>query len=235
MQTVTCPIASIEALGGGVRRVILELPEPVDFHAGQYLEIHLPAKTCPFSIASAPSRKDQLELHVRPTPDSDDSIQIEALLDSESELTIDIPQGKCFVTEAPAGPLYLIAASTGVTQMKSIIEHLLPRGLDHPVYLYWGVLSRQDLYLSDLCREWEAADSHFHFIPVVSGEVDDSWQGRRGLVGQAALEDITSAADISVIVSGSPAMVYATLDAFVARGMPQENMRSDVFSYAPRK
>jgi hypothetical protein len=29
-------------------------------------------------------------------------------------------------------------------------------------------------------------------------------------------------------------MVYATLDMFVEQGMPEENMSSDIFSYAPR-
>ncbi|MDZ7684412.1 MAG: hypothetical protein U5O39_04915 [Gammaproteobacteria bacterium] len=144
------------------------MPEPVEFKAGQYLEIALPEKNCPFSIASAPEVKDQVELHVRPTPESSDSVQIEALLDSASELTIEIPKGDCYIETAPDTPLYLIAASTGITQMKSIIEHLLPSGLPHPVWLYWGVLSAEDLYLADRCRQWESRDPNFHFVPVVS-------------------------------------------------------------------
>lgn len=233
MQTLTCPIVSIEDMGASVRQVILELPAPVEFKAGQYLEIHLPSKTCPFSIASPPSAGNRLELHIRPTPNSEDSDQIEALLDTASELTIDIPKGDCFIEAEPAAPLILIAASTGITQMKSIIEHLLPNGLTHPVTLYWGVRSPVDLYLTDLCKEWEAADEHFHFVPVVSEAA--AWDGRTGLVGEAALEDIADPADVNVVVSGSPPMVYATLDAFVAKGMREESMKSDVFAYAPRK
>ena len=45
------------------------------------------------------------------------------------------------------------------------------------------------------------------------------------------LDDLTN---ISVYVSGSVGMVYATLDSFMDRGMPEENMFSDVFSFAPR-
>ena len=61
-----------------------------------------------------------------------------------------------------------------------------------------------------------------------------NWQGRIGLVGEAALKDFNDLSNTNVYVSGSAGMVYATLDSFVDRGMPEENMFSDVFSFAPR-
>ena len=232
---LTCPIRSITYLNEDTRQVILDLPEPVGFHAGQYLQVVTPEKKYPFSIASSPLTTDLIELHVRPTPGSSDSDRIEALLDTATELTIEVPLGDCYIDTRPGQPLILLAASTGITQMKSIIEFLEPGGFDEPVYLYWGVLAARDLYLEPLCREWEAKHSNFHYIPVVS-EPDTSpdWQGRTGLVGVAALEDFDSVSNVQVIVAGGPGMVYATLDAFVARGMPEANMRSDIFSYAPR-
>lgn len=238
MKQITCPIASIEWYNEDTRKILLDLPakEKVEFHAGQYLQMVLPEKKCPFSIASSPHLDNQLELHIRPTPGSDDSTMIEALLDSASEIEIQVPLGDCFLTEKPGNALVLLAASTGITQMKSIIEYLEPEGFEHPVYLYWGVLSDKDLYLADLCQSWSDKYENFHFIPVVS-EPDTSpdWTGRTGLVGEAALEDLEDVSDVTVFVSGGPAMVYATLDAFVERGMPEANMKSDIFSYAPRK
>ncbi len=237
MKQVICPISSINYFNRDTRQIFIDLPpdEDVTFHAGQYLQMVLPHKKCPFSIASSPGLKGQIELHVRPTPGSEDSIAIEALLDDARELEIELPLGDCFLTEPPGKPLILIAASTGITQMKSIIEFLEPAGFDHPVYLYWGVLSDSDLYLADLCQKWEDKHPNFHFIPVVSEpETSPDWQGRSGLVGEAVLEDFEDLSDVTVFVSGGPGMVYATLDSFVARGMPEESMHSDIFSYAPR-
>ena len=235
MKRLTCPIESIEYFNADTRRIFLRLPEPAPFKAGQYLEVVLPQKKCPFSIANAPELEGLIELHVRPTPDSEDSVQIEKLLDDRSELIIEIPKGDTFVTGAPANPLILIAASTGITQMKSICEHLMATGLTQPVYLYWGVLAEKDIYLADMCRRWEAEHPLFHFIPVVSDpSTSPGWQGRTGLVGHAVLEDFDTLDNVTVYVSGGPAMVYATLDAFVERGMPESNMHSDIFSYAPR-
>ncbi len=238
MTILSCPIRSIRYYNHDTRQLILEIPETGDcrFRAGQYLELILPEKKCPFSIANSPERKGILELHVRPTPDSEDSRAIERLLDSDiRELQVDFPKGDCYLTESPDTPLVLIAASTGITQMKSIIEYLIPRGIDLPLHLYWGVLSDRDLYLNDLFREWSDTHRNFHYIPVVSEpETSPEWQGRTGLVGEAVLEDFQDLSDMTVYVGGGPGMVYATLDAFVARGLPENRMYSDVFSYAPR-
>ncbi|MDB2450663.1 CDP-6-deoxy-delta-3,4-glucoseen reductase, partial [Pseudomonadales bacterium] len=96
-------------------------------------------------------------------------------------------------------------------------------------------IADSDLYLAQLCREWEKVNQNFHFIPVVSEpNTSPDWQGRTGLVPDAVLEDFSNLEEVSVIVGGSPGMVYATLDRFVERGMPEKNMSSDVFSYAPR-
>jgi len=214
------------------------MPEsgPVSFKPGQYLETVLPSgKKCPFSIASAPNVQGVVELHVRPTPNSSDSLEIEALLNDSVPLEVEMPKGDCYLERAPDNTLILLAASTGITQMKSIVEHLLDDGFEHPVYLYWGVLSSSDLYLDDLCKKWDRENDNFHYIAVVSEPSSSpDWTGRTGLVGDAVLDDFDDLHDVTVIVSGGPAMVYATLDAFMERGMPRQNMRSDIFSYAPR-
>lgn len=235
MAVLTCPVESIEHYNDDTRRVLLKLPEPVDFHAGQYLQMVLPEKKYPFSIASSPRETRTIELHIRPTAGSEDSDRVESLLDTASEIDIEVPLGECFISQAPTNTLILMAASTGITQMKSIIEFLIATGFTHPIYLYWGVLSDRDLYLTGLCEKWQNEHDNIHFVPVVSEpETSPEWQGRTGLVGEAVLEDFDDLSDVTVVVSGGPAMVYATLDAFVESGMPEENMSSDTFSYAPR-
>jgi NAD(P)H-flavin reductase len=240
LKRLNCPVRSIENYNHDTRRVLLEIPEEpgnkMAFKAGQYLEMVLPGKNCPFSIASSPDCKDVIELHIRPTPDSEDSLEVEALLDSGvKHIQIEFPKGDCIIEEAPPNPLILLAAGTGVTQMNSIIEFLLPRGMSQPVYLYWGVLADKDLYLDEHYHELVIRHENFHYTPVVS-EPDSSprWRGRTGLVPHAVLEDFEDLTDVTVYVGGGPGMVYATLDSFMASGLPEDRMFSDVFSYAPR-
>jgi len=245
-MTIRCEIESINYLNQDTRRVILRTPYQINFHAGQYLEIVLSDRHCPFSIASRPNDDNRLELHIRPTESSEDSDLIEHLLDTAHAVDIQLPMGKCFIDALPNGPVLLIAASTGVTQMKSIIEHLQGTGFSHEIFLYWGVLKEEDIYLNALCKNWSEANRKFFFAPVISEPaLSPSWTGRTGLVGKIALDELfgTSEAkfspwdmsNFSVYISGGAAMVYATLDMFVAKGLPKENIFSDMFSLAPRQ
>ncbi|HHB1450708.1 TPA: hypothetical protein ACOQZT_004554, partial [Serratia odorifera] len=60
------------------------------------------------------------------------------------------------------------------------------------------------------------------------------WEGRCGLLHEAVCEDIADLNSVHVYASGSPAMIYGTLDALVNAGMDAHRMRADVFAYAPR-
>lgn len=244
-MTIECEIESIDYLNQDTRRVVLRTPRPIPFRAGQYLEIALSDRNCPFSIASKPNDDNRIELHIRPSQDSEDSDLIENLLDTADRVTIHMPLGECFIDTLPNGPLLLIAASTGVTQMKSIIEHLHAEGFTHDIFLYWGVLKEEDIYLDSLCQIWHKENNNFHFAPVVSDpSLSPSWAGRTGLVGKIALDELFGTSEsriqpkdiskVSVYISGGPAMVYATLDLFVEKGLREERIYSDMFSLAPR-
>ncbi|MFT5209444.1 MAG: CDP-4-dehydro-6-deoxyglucose reductase [Flavobacterium sp.] len=235
-----CVIESISYLNHDTRRVLLRTPQPISFYAGQYLEVVLADRRCPFSIASTPYDDSLIELHIRPTPNSEESDSIENVLDTASFLDINLPLGHCFMKEPPSGPLLLIAASTGITQMKSITETLQRQNFAHDIHLYWGVLKEEDIYLKDLFEEIENTSENFNFIPVVSEpNPGPSWQGEIGLVGKVALrkllKDNIELEKLTVFVSGGPAMVYATLDMFIEHGLPKKNMHSDMFTLVPRE
>jgi len=239
MKRFSCAIDSITPLNRYTNQVCISLPDGanVQFKAGQYLDIILPSgKKCPFSIASSPSSSKVIELHIRPSPDSPDSDQIEAIIHSGAPVEIELPKGECFLETAPLNPLVLMAASTGVTQMKSILEHLLQKDLLYPVYLYWGALIMDDLYLDEFFHSWTRQYPLLHYVPVVSEpENSPAWRGRTGLLPEAVLHDFPDLDDKTFYVSGSPGMVYATLDSFMSKGMPRQNMYSDMFSLLPRE
>ncbi|MNG24791.1 CDP-6-deoxy-delta-3,4-glucoseen reductase [compost metagenome] len=54
------------------------------------------------------------------------------------------------------------------------------------------------------------------------------------MLHEAVCEDLNDLAGVHVYASGSPNMIYATLDALVEAGMDAHQMRADVFAYAPR-
>jgi CDP-4-dehydro-6-deoxyglucose reductase len=230
--TLQCQVTTNEALQNDVRRLVLSLPAAASYHAGQYLSLSVGERAFPFSIANAPGGQ-HLELHIKATEDSADSALIEQFLnDHPSSVTIEYPLGQCFLSHVPAQPVIFIAAATGITQIKSMFDWLTAQPDAQTVHVYWGVVTPDDLYLDDYFTT-AAAHANITYTPVVSHD-DKTWAGRVGLVGDAVHEDFKNLNDHLIFVSGSPGMVYGTLDRLTAKGFDPKNMRSDVFDYAPR-
>ena len=242
VKRLTCDVVEIAPLNYDVFKVHLRLPATasmaVSFKAGQYLELVIGDRKAPFSIGSAPEAGRDLELHIRQASGSDFAKSVMDHLNGHSQVEIEMPKGDCFLEAAslkPGQPVILAAASTGFSQMKSIMEHLLASGVDNPIHFYWGARIAADIYHAELPLEWVVKHSNVVYHPVVSepGEAC-GWAGRTDLLPDAIKADFESLSDAVVYASGSPAMVYALLDACEEKGLPETSMKSDVFAYAPR-
>ncbi|WP_286240436.1 2Fe-2S iron-sulfur cluster-binding protein [Neptuniibacter halophilus] len=243
VKKLLCSITAIEQLNHDVYRIRLLMPATAslsaEYYAGQYLDICLPdGRKASFSIASAPDSGRDLELHIRHMPESEMSNAILRHLQNESGVEVELPKGDCYLraqTLSADTRLVMAAASTGFAQVKSVVEHLLANQYANPIYIYWGARVEADIYLEELPLQWAAEHPSVHFVPVVSEpENSPGWQGRTGLLPAAILEDFTDFDGVEIFTSGSPAMVYALLDACEERGFQESAMHSDVFAYAPR-
>jgi len=230
-----CEIVEVERLGV-TRRVILrpESPAVFDFLAGQYAQIELSGgRWCPFSIANPPHQIDHLELHIRISADSADSLEIERLIERRGPVVVELPFGDCVLDAPPDRATLFIAAGTGFAQMKSLIEQCFHWRCSMPLHLYWGAYHPHDLYLELLPRAWQKRHPLFRYQSVLFGP-DPDWRGYRGLLHELIAEDFSSLEGMTVFLSGSPAMVYGTLDALLPLGLQPDQCRADAFSYAPR-
>ncbi len=64
-------------------------------------------------------------------------------------------------------------------------------------------------------------------------DANTSWQGTTGWLYEKVIAD-NNFRNTLVYVSGSPTMVYGTLDKLEDAGLPRDASYSDVFAYAPR-
>ncbi|MBF7730117.1 CDP-6-deoxy-delta-3,4-glucoseen reductase [Pseudomonas sp. N040] len=231
-RRLACQLIDCCAVGGDVWRVRLRAPagKLPRYHAGQYLLLErADGELSAFSLASAPHTGRELELHIL-AREPGTQVLLEQL-QREQVARVQLPFGDTHLAELPDGPLLLLAAGTGMAQMHSLLEHCRASGFRHPVHLYWGARRPEDFYQLAHWADWEQmANVHLH--RVVSDQC--GWGGRCGLLHQAVREDFADLAGLHVYASGSPAMIYATLDALVEAGMDPSQMRADVFAYAPR-
>lgn len=236
-QEFQANVLSVTPVSHDVYRVELELPrrQELTFSAGQYLAINLPdSGPCFFSIASSPTRQN-IELHIQASPDWASGQKVVDALAVGAEVNLTVPYGKACVTNAPDKPLLLIAAGTGFAQMKSLVEFFQDMSVDVPVKLFWGVRRPEDMYLRPMASQWAKDWPGFTFQPVVGDDPDNDWNGHHAQLVRAVLASGADLKNVEVHASGSPAMVYALMDALVEAGLPPETFFSDVLEYAPRK
>jgi len=234
VRTLPCRVAHKELLNHDVARLYLKLPEDqrLQFFAGQYIEFILrDGRRRAFSIANAPHDDELIELHLRHVPRGEFTDYVFDSMKERTILRIQAPLGTFFLREASDRPMILMGGGTGFAPLKGMIEHAFHVGIKRPMHLYWGVRSLRDLYLPDLPLAWTREHANFTYTPVLS-EPDPDWQGRRGYVHEAVVEDHPDMSGFDVYMSGPPVMVEAGRAAFESRGLGREHMFSDAFEYA---
>jgi len=198
------------------------------FVAGQYINIVLPdGQRRAFSFANPPHDNARIELHVRLIPGGRFTTQVFTTMRAGDELAFEGPLGDFRLSDSRA-PILFVAGATGFAPIKSIVEDAFHRDIRRPMWLYWGVRKREDLYLLDLAEGWQAAHANFHLVPVLS-EADEGWSGRRGLVHEAMLQDFPDLSGREVYVCGSVKMVETAVPAFIARGLSEDFCFTDAF------
>lgn len=236
VKTMPCRVQKMEKLAHDVMVLHLKLPanERLQFLAGQYIDILLKdGKRRSFSLANAPHDDEFLQLHIRHIPGGLFTDQVFNEMQEKAILRFEGPHGSFFLREDSDKPIIFMAGGTGFAPIKGMIEHAFQAHSKREMVLYWGARSLRDLYMAQLAGQWQQAHPNFTFIPVLSGPLpEDNWPGRTGLVHQAILDDFASLSGYQVYACGAPQMVAAGKQAFVTRGLPEEEFFADTFTFS---
>ncbi|QOC21786.1 CDP-6-deoxy-delta-3,4-glucoseen reductase [Wenzhouxiangella sp. AB-CW3] len=213
----------------------LKLPQAarLQFLAGQYIDILQPGgKRRAFSIASAPSEPDFIELHVKHVDGGGFTGHVFNDMQLKEILRIEGPLGTFFIRRSSDRPIIMVGGGTGFAPLKSMIEELIESGDDRPLSLYWGVSRASDLYASELIEGWDRQLPNFRFVPVLV-KPDEGWTGERGFVHEAVVRHHPDLSAFDIYMSGPPAMIHAARHAFVDSGVPENRLFYDSFDFAP--
>ena len=239
-NTLACQVLSVEALNASVYRIELLAPagSKLNYLPGQYLELHIADQLLPYSIANAPDplQPRRLELQISDHNEVTAGIlaELSAAVENRSTVKVTLAKGECFLNELPDQPILLVCAGTGFSQIKCIAEAILAERPQHEVHLYWSNRTLNEFYLYDLPKQWANDNPNFSFHPILEAGID-SWKGRAGWIYEVIHEDFNDLRQVQMYACGSPNMIHGTLDQLEKLGLSEDNMHSDVFSYAPRE
>lgn len=229
-------VQKLEKLADDVMVMFLQLPanQGITFKAGQYLEFLLKdGKRRAFSIANAPHDSAAIELHLRLVEGGQFTTHVFNELQEKAIMRVEAPLGSFYLREDSEKPIIFAATGTGFAPIKGIIEHMFHNGIDREMKLYRGARTLEDLYMHELCERWAAHMPNLTYIPVLS-RADDTWVGKTGYVQNAVVEDIQNLAEYQAYICGVPEMILDAQKALVDNGLPEDELFSDAFTFAPR-
>lgn len=227
-------VTRITSLTPTIKGVWLQLDRPMDFQAGQYINLQVPDEPAPraFSIASAPQDGQHLELNIRLVPGGRATTWVHEQLAVGQTVTLSGPYGRFFVRRKEhdaqnLGHLFL-AGGSGLSSPRSMILDLLATGCTQPITLVNGARCSQELYHHDEFTALARAHANLRYLATLSDEPGESpWSGARGLV-----HDVAKAAfdndfrGLKAYLCGPPRMI----DACIATLMQGRLFERDIYT-----
>jgi CDP-4-dehydro-6-deoxyglucose reductase, E3 len=241
IKTLPCRVAALTRLAPDVAELRLQLPatERLQFLAGQYLDILLKGgDRRSFSMANAPHDDKHLVLDVRKVPGGLFSDTMLSAMKEKALLRIEGPLGTFVLDEESERPRLFVGGGTGFAPLKSMLDHLLEKGLDRPHHLFWGARDVTGIYAPEwLCDFSAKAGARFLFTPVLSEVAAPEAAGfpsRTGWVHDAVCEVYPDLSGFDVYMAGPPPMINAARARFLAAGLPEDRLFYDSFEPAAR-
>lgn len=227
-------VIRIEALTPTIRGIWLKLDRPMDFQAGQYINLEVPGgdgQSRAFSLASSPQSGDVVELNVRIVPGGQVTTWLHEKLEVGEKLKLTGPYGRFFVKKSAHVPLVFMAGGSGLSSPKSMIEDLLAEGCGLPMTLIYGQRSREELYYDAEFRALAEKHANFTYVPALSSEPEGSdWAGARGFVHDAAKAHFNN--DFrghKAYLCGPPAMIEACISTLMQGRLFERDIYTEKF------
>ena len=237
-RAFTGTVTAIDSLTHDIRRFEVALNEPMNFHAGQFVEITLPGSGVKrsYSMANPPQQTASLSFIIKIYPDGAFSNQLAEALKLGDEVSIEGPFGTSFRNQNHQGPTLLVGGGSGMAPLWSILNDLVASGTERAVRLYYGARTRQDLFYLDEVLALGAKLKNFMFMPALSDAAQDAeWSGARGFVHEVLAQDFADAGrnpTFEAYVCGPPPMVDAVLPVLQKIGVDADNIHLDKFTPA---
>ena len=233
-------ISALNRLTHDIFEVEVTIDEPVTYRAGQYCEIFIPgvvvdqpSETRSYSFASAPGNEpvSVVRFHIRLVPGGAFTTWVHTQAKVGQRLEGHGPYGDFWLRKGTA-PILAVAGGSGMAPLKAVLEQAAADKVARDVMYFFGARRQEDLYclaeMEALKRAW---NGKFEFIPVLSGEPDDSsWQGARGFVSEhmrTVLGDTIR--DYHVYMCGPPPMIDSAEKIVRSAGVADGNIHFDKF------
>jgi len=227
-------VTRVEPLTHDIKHLTLRLDssDTIVFKPGQYIQFRIPGteEFRAYSIASSPSRGNEIELIIRLVPGGLCSTYVHEILKPGSSATITGPYGDFYLREDSTRDIVCIGGGCGMAPIRSILSSLAEKGMLRKATYFFGARSKNDLFYTEELRQLERDYPSFTYVPALSDpKPADQWDGDVGLITQVVEKHVRDASNSEAYLCGPQPMIDASLKVLTAKGMKQENILYDKF------
>lgn len=257
-QKFTSRLASIEKVSSNVylKRFALVTPREIDFVPGQTVMLQVvPGVNRSMSIASPPSEKTSIFVahDVSPMgPYSQWTIKARV----GDTMNFIGPLGVFVLDAKSPRKKVFIATGTGVSPFRAMLLEQLSSNNElnaeytnntqninsyirtnslfvdekgpRPFALYWGLRREEDIFWQKEFEGLAAKHPNFRFVLTLS-QASDTWQGKRGRVGDHVFVDEQNLLACDFYLCGNRQMVSEMEGRLLTAGVPKEQVKKELF------
>lgn len=213
--------------------------ETIDFKPGQYIQFKAPKYPGnkeevfrAYSIASPPSKKDEIELLIGYVEGGIATTYIHKHLNEGDNVIFNGPFGDFYLSDTNED-MTMVAVGTGMAPIRSILYHIKEKNIKRNIEYFFGARKAEDLFMVDEMKELENEIGSFKYIPVLSRpDESDNWDGEKGRVTNLIdkyLEKTKEDCKREAYLCGSAPMIDSTEEALINKGIKSDNIFYDKF------
>jgi propane monooxygenase reductase component len=235
IRTLNTKVDRVEPLTHDIYKLCLVLDgeEPLEFHAGQYVDIQIPdtEHKRSFSMSNTPAVADRLEFMIKLYPGGQFSGLLKDQLEPGHELEVKGPYGVFILREHSDADLIFIGGGAGMAPIWSLLNSMVERGIERKVVYYYGARTRNDLFHLEELETLSKRLPDFRFVPALSDpSPDESWDGETGLITDVVDRLEGDLSDFEGYLCGPPPMIDASIPMLGAHGLPEAKIFFDKFT-----
>jgi len=236
-QEIDAKVYKVDEVADNVRVLQLRTPrsQTLRFLAGQSVTLHIDGLAPRSkSVASCPCNGMYLQFHVRYSQADPFAQYVFNNITPRSSVRIAGPHGNFTLDESSRRSMIFIANDTGITPIKSLIEHCIALESSQPMHLYWLVKNRDEYYLANYVRSLEDALDNFAYTPIFQEELSSEPLGFDATVGQLAEQivmDYPVLEEYDVYMNGPADRYTALTEQLIQHRLPQNRLFIDSLKY----
>jgi NAD(P)H-flavin reductase/ferredoxin len=224
-------LSANDRVSRSLHRLRLRLEHPMKFYPGQFLEVEVPGQPGEwrsYSMASSPSRGDEIELVILRIPGGLFSGRLE-MLEAGGRLHIRGPYGVSYLREGDE-PILLVGGGSGIAPLLSILEAAAEARDPRAITFYYGARTVADLPLQEEIANLQRRVPNLRYRPALSEPTADCrWEGPVGMIAQIIQRDLADASPFDAYICGPPPMCDTVSLILAAKGLQERNAFLDRF------